>query len=127
MMSLDRGGECQGVLFELPDTDLETQFNQLFRREFTVKPITNIPRWLTVETDSGPVSAQVFVMNSKSPKYAGDLTPEEVADVLAQSCGHLGTGADYLLNTVTQLEARGMHDQGLWRLQELVAERIGEP
>ena len=50
-MSLDRGGECQGVLFELPDTDLETQFNQLFRREFTVKPITNIPRWLTVETD----------------------------------------------------------------------------
>lgn len=127
MMSLDRGGECQGVLFELPDTDLETQFNQLFRREFTVKPITNIPRWLTVETDSGPVSAQVFVMNSGSPKYAGDLTPEEVADVLAQSCGHLGTGADYLLNTVTQLEARGMHDQGLWRLQELVAERIGEP
>ena len=51
--------------------------------------------------------------------------PDEIADVLARSCGHLGTGAEYLLNTVTQLERRGMHDPGLWRLQELVAERIG--
>jgi cation transport protein ChaC len=125
MMSLDLGGACQGVLFELPDRDLETQFHQLFRREFTIKPNTNIPRWLTVETDAGQVAALVFVMNRESPQYAGNLSPEDIADVLAQSCGHLGTGAEYLLNTVTQLEARGMHDEGLWRLQELVAERIG--
>ncbi len=125
MMSLDQGGECQGVLFELPDTDLKTRFNKLFRREFTVKPITNIPTWLTVQTEDGPVEALVFVMNRESPQYAGDLTPEDVADVLAQSCGHLGTGADYLLNTVTQLERRDMHDPGLWLLQELVAQRIG--
>ncbi len=75
--------------------------------------------------DRGSVPALVFVMNRESPQYAGDLTPNEIADVLAKSCGHLGTGAEYLLNTVTQLEARGMHDHGLWRLQELVAERIG--
>ncbi|WP_198671152.1 gamma-glutamylcyclotransferase [Oceanibium sediminis] len=125
MMSLQSGGQCQGVLFELPETDLEAQFHRLFRREFTIKPITNIPTWLEVETDDGPVQALVFVMNTDSPQYAGDLPPEEVAEVLAQACGHLGTGADYLLNTVTQLEARGMHDEGLWRLQELVAERIG--
>lgn len=125
MMSLDEGDECHGVLFELPEKNLEAQFKQLFRREFTIKPNTNIPRWLTVQTDTGPVQALVFVMNRESPQYAGDLTLEEVADVLAQSCGHLGTGAEYLLNTVTQLEARGMHDPGLWRLQELVAQRIG--
>lgn len=124
MMSLDLGGECQGVLFELIDRDLETQLHKLFRREFTIKPNTNIPRWLTVRTADGPVPALVFVMNRDSPQYAGNLTPEEVADVLAESCGHLGTGADYLLNTVTQLEARGMHDPGLWNLQKLVASRI---
>lgn len=124
MMSLDRGGECQGVLFELPEGDLEIRFNQLFRREFTLKPITNEPTWLVVETAEGPVQALVFVMNRDCPQYAGDLAPEEVADVLAQSCGHLGTGAEYLLNTVTQLEARGMRDEGLWQLQDLVARRI---
>ncbi|MEH6724929.1 MAG: gamma-glutamylcyclotransferase [Hyphomicrobiales bacterium] len=124
MMSLDKGGHCQGVLFELPDGNLETRFNQLFRREFTLKPITNVPTWLEVETATGIEPALVFVMNQECPQYAGDLEPEEVADILAQSCGHLGTGAEYLLNTVTQLELRGMHDEGLWLLQKLVADRI---
>ena len=125
MMALDRGESCQGVLFQLPDEDLEAQFHKLFRREFTIKPNTNIPRWLSVHTEDGAMPALVFVMNRQSLLYAGDLSPEDIADVLAKSCGHLGTGAEYLLNTVTQLEARGMHDPGLWRLQELVAERIG--
>ncbi|MGI1662880.1 gamma-glutamylcyclotransferase [Palleronia sp. KMU-117] len=125
MMSLDEGGECRGVLLELPAEDLEAQFNRLFRREFTVKPNTNTPLWLTVETGTGRVPALTFVMNRESPLYAANLMPEEVADVLAKSCGHLGTGAEYLLNTVTQLESRGIHDPGLWRLQELVAQRIG--
>lgn len=127
MMSLDQDpdADCHGVLFELPDTDMVNRLNKLFRREFTVKPITNIPRWMIVDTDDGPVEALVFVMNTESPQYEGGLSPEAVADVLSQSCGHLGTGAEYLLNTVTGLESRGMHDPGLWRLQELVAERIG--
>ena len=124
MMSLDEGGNCRGVLFELPGEDLEAQLDRLFRREFTVKPNSHEPRWLTVQSDVGPVPALVFVMNRNSPLYAGDLVLEEIADVLAKSCGHLGTGAEYLLNTVTQLELRGIHDPMLWRLQELVAERI---
>jgi cation transport protein ChaC len=31
---------------------------------------------------------------------------------------------DYLLNTITHLEAAGVHDPGLWRMQALVAERL---
>lgn len=125
MMSLDQGGECPGVLFELPEEDLETQLDRLFRREFTVKPNTNMPLWVTVDTDTGPVEALAFVMSRTSELYAGDIPLDEVADILAGCCGHLGTGAEYLLNTVTQLEARGLHEPGLWRLQELVSERIG--
>lgn len=44
--------------------------------------------------------------------------------MLARACGHWGTGAEYLLNTVTHLQARGIHDAGLWHLQRLVAQRI---
>jgi glutathione-specific gamma-glutamylcyclotransferase len=43
MMALDRGGQCRGVLYRLPDTDLEGQLGKLFRREFTLKPPNNIP------------------------------------------------------------------------------------
>ena len=124
MMALDRGGQCRGVLYELPLENLEHQLDRLFRREFTVKPINNVPRWITVQTASGPVKALGFVMNRSSPYYAGSLPPDEVARTLAVACGHWGSGAEYLLNTVTQLEARGIRDSGLWRLQQLVARQI---
>lgn len=124
MMALDRGGQCRGVILELPAEDPAVQLDRLFRREFTVKPINSMPRWLTVETDDGPIRALGFVMNRASPAYAGRVPLEDAARSLARACGHWGSGAEYLLNTVTQLEARGIRDQGLWRLQALVAEEI---
>jgi glutathione-specific gamma-glutamylcyclotransferase len=124
MMALDRGGQCRGVVLELPPEDPGVQLDQLFRREFTVKPINSMPRWLTIQTADGPLRALGFVMNRASPYYTGRLPPEEVARTLARACGHWGTGAEYLLNTVTQLDARGIRDAGLWRLQALVANEI---
>jgi cation transport protein ChaC len=124
MMALDRGGQCRGVLYELPPEDIEGQLDRLFRREFTVKPITNMPRWITVQSAAVPVAALGFVINRASTSYAGRLPPEDVARTLAMACGHWGSGAEYLLNTVTHLEARGIHDRGLWRLQQLVARQI---
>lgn len=124
MMALDRGGQCRGVLYELPQENLEHQLDRLFRREFTVKPINSMPRWVTVQTAFGPMKALGFVMNRASPDYAGSLPLEEVARTLAKACGHWGSGAEYLLNTVTHLEALGIHDSGLWRLQQLVAREI---
>jgi glutathione-specific gamma-glutamylcyclotransferase len=124
MMALDRGGQCRGVLYELPPDDPAVLLDRLFRREFTVKPINSMPRWLVVATSDGPVKALGFVMNRTSPYYAGRLPLSEVARTLARACGHWGSGAEYVLNTVTQLEARGIRDSGLWRLQALLAEEI---
>jgi glutathione-specific gamma-glutamylcyclotransferase len=124
MMVLDRGGQCRGVMYTLPEADPEAQLDRLFRREFTFKPINNIPRWVRVETDHGPDTALAFVVNRASPLYAGRLPPDQVAAVLARACGHWGTGAEYLMNTVAQLEAGGIRDRRLWQLQDLVAARI---
>jgi cation transport protein ChaC len=124
MMSLDRGGQCQGVVFRLPGNNLEGQLQKLVRREITVKPPNNIPRWVTVETEQGPLRAIAFVMSRQSRFYTGRLPPEQVADVLAKACGHWGSCAEYLHNTVAHLEEQGIRDRNLWRLQALVAERI---
>jgi len=124
MMALDRGGSCRGMLYTLPQDDLPGQLDRLFRREFTVKPITNMPRWIWVEAGGQRLPALAFVINRASAQYAGRLPPEAVADVLAKACGHVGSGAEYLYNTVSHLEAKGIHDTGLWQLQRLVAERI---
>jgi cation transport protein ChaC len=45
-------------------------------------------------------------------------------NVLAKLCGHWGSCAEYLFNTVAHLEEHGIRDRNLWRLQALVAERI---
>jgi glutathione-specific gamma-glutamylcyclotransferase len=124
MMALDRGGQCRGVLYRLDATDLEATLGKLFRREFTSQPPNSMPRWIPVESERGPLSALTFVMNRQSPAYVGKLALEAVADVLASACGHWGSGAEYLLNTVQHLGERGIHDRNLWRLQQLVAERL---
>ncbi|MEO8243194.1 MAG: gamma-glutamylcyclotransferase [bacterium] len=124
MMVLDRGGQCKGMLYTLPTEDQSGQLDRLFRREFTVKPITNMPRWITVTVGGQKAAALAFVMNRASANYAGRLAPEAVADVLSKACGHVGSGAEYLFNTVSHLEAKGIHDSALWRLQRLVAQRI---
>jgi glutathione-specific gamma-glutamylcyclotransferase len=124
MLSLERGGQCQGVLFKLPPDDLEGQLQKLVRREITVMPPNNIPRWINVGTEQGVLRAIAFVMNRQSRFYTGRLPPEQVADVLAKACGHWGSCAEYLHNTVAHLEEQGIRDRNLWHLQALVAERI---
>ena len=124
MMALDRGGQCRGMIFRLPADQVRTSLAALFRREMPVKPGSNVPRWLSVDTGEGPIRALGFVINRRSPHYAGRLAPDDVADIVATAAGHMGSCAEYLRETVARLEELGIRDRNLWRLQALVAERI---
>jgi cation transport protein ChaC len=70
--------------------------------------------------------AIAFTANPESPNYAGTLELEEIAACLSQACGHWGSGAEYLYETVMALEAAGVHDPYLWALQDRVAGMIEE-
>lgn len=128
MMGLERGGQCRGIAFRLPTTDLRAQLDRLVRREMPVKPVTgaptNVPRWIEVRTVGGPLPALAFVVDPKGTLYAGRHGPEETAEILAGACGYGGSCAEYLHNTVAHLEALGIRDRNLWRLQALVARRL---
>src|SRR6476660_922624 len=67
MLALDRGGRCKGMIFKLPPDRVPTILNALFRRGMMVKPAVNIPRWMTAETDEGPIRALGMVVNRQSP------------------------------------------------------------
>lgn len=112
------------MVYRLPPETVEVNLGKLFRREITVKPASNVPRWMSIRTDAGPLRAIAFVIERKSDRYVRGLSPEEVADTLAVAVGHWGSGADYLHNTIKHLDELGLHDTHLWRLQELVADRI---
>ena len=126
MMALDRGGACRGVIQRLvPDCPVAC-LDQLLRREHSYKPSSHRAQWVTVETEGRRrVPAIAFVIDRTMPTYLGDLTLEQQAEMIAFACGNVGACAEYLMHTVDHLEQLGIHDRYLWRLQELVAARIG--
>ena len=124
MLALDRGGSCRGVVYRLPDEALVANLQRLVRREMSMVPTAFPPRLVRLATPDGPLTALTFAIDRNSGRYVNGLGDEAVADVLAKACGFRGSMAEYLHATVLHLEALGIHDRHLWRLQELVAERI---
>lgn len=124
MMALDRGGQCKGVVYRLPEETLEPELHKLIRREMSMVPSAFPWRWIDTVTEGGPVRALTFAMNRKSLRYVAGLSDEQLADVLATAHGFRGSMAEYLFATVSKLEELGIHDRNLWRLQEMVADRI---
>jgi len=79
-----------------------------------------------VRTQGGEtIRALTFWAGGKSPRIIRPLPPlQDVAPVLARACGHRGSCAEYLYNTVVHLAEFGIRDRNLWRLQEMVAREI---
>ncbi|MEO6298439.1 MAG: gamma-glutamylcyclotransferase [Paracoccaceae bacterium] len=128
MLAMDRGGSCRGVAFRLPIDAVESSLITLLRREMPIKrdPPEIPARWLTVRTDQGDIRAIAFPISRSHPAYLPDLTEGQVVEALATAAGERGSMAEYLHSTVSHLEQRGIHDRYLWRMQELVADRIAQ-
>lgn len=123
MLGLDRGGACRGVVFRLPAETVKENLEIVFRREHPLRWENPHMRWVTARTGSGPVRA-LAVLNNRSPAYLPDLAEDVVVEALATAAGERGSMAEYLRSTIEHLEARGIHDRYLWRIQERVADRL---
>lgn len=124
MMALAPGGRCAGMLARVPDGAEADVIGYLVRREMAFAEHLGNDRWLTVRTNTGPVRALVFWAGFKGSFILPDLPLPEVARRIARACGHGGSNAEYLYNTVVKLEEHGLHDRNLWTLQKLVAAEI---
>lgn len=122
VLGLERGGICRGVVYRLTDEQRDGALRRLWARELLTAAY--MPRWVDIRTDGGAVRAIAFVIDRTHERYTGRLGDEAVADALAAACGHVGSCAEYLLETVTHLEELGIRDRRLWRLQEMVAARL---
>lgn len=119
MLSLDRGGQCRGMVLRMEAAGRDAALEDLLRNE---PPLP--PAWLRAQTPQGEVRAIAFVTHKTFDGYCGGLCEAEVADRLAGAVGMWGSMAEYLLNTVSHLEAMGIRDAYLWRMQAMVAERL---
>ena len=122
MLALDRGGSCRGVAYRIAAPGVRDKIAAVWRREMVANGYR--PRWVNLVTMEGKLRALTFTANHDGERYAGRISDEIVADHIAHACGEYGTSADYLLETVLKCEELGIHDHFLWRLQELVAQRM---
>jgi cation transport protein ChaC len=124
MMSLIPGGSCRGALLRVPGHQVVPSLRKLWRREMTVKPPNTPPRWVVAKVGKTAERAIVFAADRKGRNFVSGQTGDEIATVLCTAVGHWGSGAEYLMQTVDQLERLGIRDANLWRLQRLVAQRL---
>jgi cation transport protein ChaC len=69
----------------------------------------------------------MMLLTPASTRRSGLTKPlpiQTTAELIANACGQGGSCAQYLHNTIVDLEAEGIRDRNLWHLQALVAERI---
>jgi glutathione-specific gamma-glutamylcyclotransferase len=118
-LGLDRGGTCRGILFRLPPEGVAEAVDTLWSREMTAPRVYDMRR-LRVRTASGSMPAFAFTVRRDHPDYAGRLTLEHTAQIIAGAAGRRGTNRDYLASTLRRLADLGLADARLSRLAERV-------
>ena len=119
VLGLDRGGACTGVAYRLPAPVAIDELHLLWRREMVVGSYR--PRWVRIRSGDRELRALAFVVRHAHPQYAGKLSLDEAARVIATSKGAFGSSLDYMERTRVALVTHGIIDPYLERLARKVA------
>lgn len=118
VLGLEHGGSCRGVVYRIAAEDVSIELQLLWRREMIAGAY--VPRWVKVFNGEKIVEAIAFVINRQHSLYAGSLPLETTIHTLATASGHLGSCADYLLQTIDGLATVGIQDASLLYLRKQV-------
>jgi glutathione-specific gamma-glutamylcyclotransferase len=118
MLGLDRGGSCHGVAYRIEPGKVEEELEILWSREMVARGYH--ARWVQVHTGKGPIHAIAFIVRRDFDRYCGRMDEAEMAQLIATGAGWLGTCAEYLHNTMQHLDALGLPDAQLRRLDKRV-------
>ena len=124
MLALVEGGSCAGMVYRLEGSDIRERLAPIWKREMIAYGYE--ARWVAARTEAGIVPALAFVAWTDGPRYAGELGDEEIAAKIAGACGHVGPGAEYLLETAAKCAELGIEDEHLFRIEALVARHLAE-
>ena len=121
VLGLDRGGACRGIAYRVARAARSQTIAYLRAREQVTKVYLEV--WRDVLLAGEPerrVRALVYVVDRGHPQYAGRLDLEQQLRHVRQGHGNSGANRDYVLATVSEIEAQGLRDAGL----HLLAERL---
>ena len=125
VLGLAPGGSVRGAAYRVAAAEWEGVYAYLREREQPTE--TYFEAWsdLKIDGEAGKVSSLVFLSDMKHSQWAGALTLEQQADLIAGAKGLSGRNIDYLSDLVGHLRDDGVRDHAMEALLKLVQAREG--
>ncbi len=121
-MGLAPGGAVRGAAYRISEGDWQGVYDYLVEREQPTE--TYVEAAVSVRlADGRRVRALSFLSDTHHPQWAGRLSLEEQADLIAGATGHSGRNVDYLRDLVEHLRAEGIRDRCMEQLLVMVEAR----
>mgnify|MGYP003385836178 CR=1 FL=1 len=122
VLGLAPGGSTRGAAYRVAEADWAETYAYLLEREQPTE--TYIEARRTVRLDgSEPVDALTFLSDIAHPQWAGVLSLERQAELIAGATGLSGRNTDYLRDLLLHLREMGVRDRAMERLLVLVEAR----
>jgi len=120
-LDADEAAFCRGVAFRVDAADADEAMAYLRSRELVTGVYHEATRPVRLlQGEPAEADAVCFVVNRAHRQYAGDLTLEWQAAVIARAVGPAGPNCVYLHNTVAHLIEMGVRDDELEALDRMV-------
>ncbi len=124
VLGLDAGGSCLGMAFRVPGDMTEEVMTYLREREMSNNVYHEKKLHLRL-ADGRVVEAITYVADRRHRQYAGRMTVEEAATIIASAHGESGANIDYVTNTLTHLRNMRVQDHALEHISELILTAAG--
>ena len=122
VLGLAPGGSTRGVAYRIADAEWPTAYAYLLEREQPTE--TYVEAHVTARlADGRRAPALAFLSDVSHPQWAGALTLERQAELIAGSSGLSGRNIDYLADLVEHLREEGIRDRAMETLLAMVHAR----
>ncbi|WP_421848820.1 gamma-glutamylcyclotransferase [Oricola sp.] len=109
MAALDTGDHCNGLVFRIAAASADAETEILFRREMLAG--SYLARFVTAETDHGPVEAVAFIANHDSDFICDNISRDDEVRFIATGTGRLGSSLEYLENLAEHFTVMKIDDE----------------
>jgi cation transport protein ChaC len=122
VLGLAPGGACRGAAYRVAETDWTEVYAYLLEREQPTETYIEARRHVRLD-DGRRVEALCFLSDVGHRQWAGALSLERQAELIAGAIGLSGRNVDYLRDLVQHLREMGVRDRSMERLLGLVEAR----
>jgi len=122
VLGLAPGGSTRGIAYRISGADWPGVYAYLREREQPTE--TYVEARVVARLDDGRrIEALSFLSDTSHPQWAGALSLQRQAELIAGAEGLSGRNADYLRDLVAHLGEEGIHDRAMGTLLEMVERR----